>query len=125
MSERSEDAAIPQPLPWQERAASCVGGSCVRVTTPSTRSPLSGAVPGGRLLLRQNAVYTFRHNALLPTSDAGLRLSRRLHDRGRFRAFVAESDDLRSPDMLLRRTACRDDCVQPNPVGRGNLKCDT
>ena len=57
----------------------------------------------------QQAINTFRGEALLPAPDAGLRLAGATHDRDGAQAVGRIEHDLGAPDVLLRRVAVADD----------------
>ena len=58
-------------------------------------------------LVSQQTIHTFGHEALLPAPYAGFGFARRHHDRLRAKALGCKQNDLRPPNMLLRRTARR------------------
>ena len=59
----------------------------------------------GSCLIAQEAVVTSLHEAFLPAPHAGLRLSSPPHDLMGADAVRAQQNNLRAPDMLMRRVA--------------------
>lgn len=67
---------------------------------------------GRPALVAQEPIDTLGHKALVAAPDAGLGFASRLHDRKCTQAIASHQDDLRPPDILLRRTAVRHDIAQ-------------
>ena len=106
--------AMAAAVQW---VASCGGSVAVSATTRSITSCPSGLTREGPRLVAQEAVDPFFGEALLPAPDAGLRLAGPAHDLDRAEAVGREQHDLGPPDMLLRRVAVADDCLQTAAIG--------
>ena len=75
-------------------------------------------------LVPQKALKAFNGEALLPAPHASLGLAGLAHDGVRADALRAEQDDLRPPDMLLRRVAVFHQGAKPIHVGRSDGKAN-
>jgi len=71
---------------------------------------------GRTRLVAQQTVDAFAHEPLLPAPYAGFGLACPGHDRRGPGALVAQKDDPRPPDMLLRAGGGRDDRIQAMTV---------
>ena len=63
-------------------------------------------------LVPQQAIDVIRHEALLPSPDAGFGLAGRRHDRVGAEAIAAQQNDPGAPDMFLSRVAIANNRVQ-------------
>ena len=68
-------------------------------------------------LVAQKPVHTFGGEAFLPAPHAGLGLASFTHDRVRAGSLGAEQNDLRPPDVLLRRVTVSNQIAKPIKVG--------
>lgn len=74
---------------------------------------------------RAQTIDTLGHEALLPTSYAGLGLARRHHDGNSTQVLIPQQNDPYAPDMLMRRTLRRNNRFKPSFVRGCDLDPDT
>ena len=71
---------------------------------------------GPARLVAHQTLDALRHEACLPCPDHGLRLARPAHDLGGATPIGGGEDNVRTPDMLLRRAASGDDRLKATTI---------
>ena len=119
---RLQPMRFPDAAHWT--ADMMAAASAISATTRSTTSGPSRAIREGRVLIMQQTVNTFGHEALLPTPDAGFRLACLPHDCSRPDLVGGQQNDRGAPDMFLGGIAIPDHTLKAKPVRRRNFKYD-
>ena len=93
--------------------ASLGDASMVSATTQAPIERIEPRDARGPRLVAQKPLHAFSGESFLPAPNAGLRCAGLPHDWARAGSLGAEQNDLRPPDMLLRRVAISDQRWEP------------